>query len=141
MTTTKHTQVRTVDMTPTWPEALLMARAVIENGTDEGKALAWTEIERMAAIAQQAVDSDKAADAKASEANKAVSLFEVLVFEETGRTFGATFHDSWTAQRFAGEMRRKGFDAVHSPDFATYTTCEVAEADAERVLTNGVKTQ
>jgi len=58
---------RHIDLTPTWPEALLMARAVIENGTDEGKALAWSELERMAAIAQQAVDEAKAADAQASE--------------------------------------------------------------------------
>jgi len=58
---------RHIDMTPTWPEALLMARAVIENGSDEGKALAWSELERMAAIAQQAVEQAKAADAQASD--------------------------------------------------------------------------
>ena len=58
---------RYIDMTPTWPEALLMARAVIENGSDEGKALAWSELERMAEIAQQAVDEAKAADTQASE--------------------------------------------------------------------------
>lgn len=48
---------RYIDMTPTWPEALRMARAVIENGTDEGKALVWAELERMAEIAQAHVDS------------------------------------------------------------------------------------
>jgi len=53
-------KVRIMDMTPTWPEALRMLRAVIENGTSEGQALAWTEIERMAEIAQQHVDSTKA---------------------------------------------------------------------------------
>ena len=48
---------RYIDMTPTWPEALRMARAVIENGTDEGKALVWAELERMAELAQAHVDS------------------------------------------------------------------------------------
>lgn len=47
---------RTIDMTPTWPEALNMCKAVIENGTDEGKANAWAEIARMAEIAQRHVD-------------------------------------------------------------------------------------
>ena len=41
-----------IDMTPTWPHALKMLRVVIENGTDEGKALAWSELERMAELAQ-----------------------------------------------------------------------------------------
>ena len=47
---------RFIDMTPTWPEALRMCRAVIENGTAEGKASAWAELEKMALIAQWAVD-------------------------------------------------------------------------------------
>ena len=50
---------RMIDMTPSWPEALTMLRAIIENGTDEGKALAWTELRRMAEIAQQHVDAHK----------------------------------------------------------------------------------
>lgn len=58
---------RHIDMTPTWPEALRMIRAVLENGTDHGKDLAWAELERMAKIAQQAVDEANAADAQTSE--------------------------------------------------------------------------
>ena len=50
---------RFIDMTPTWPEALRMLRAVIENGTDEGKAMAWAEIERMAELAQLYTDTAK----------------------------------------------------------------------------------
>jgi len=53
---------RYIDMTPTWPEALRMLRAVIDNGTDEGKALAWAEIERMAKLAQLYTDASKATD-------------------------------------------------------------------------------
>jgi len=47
---------RTIDMTPTWPEAMRMCRLVIENGTPEGQAQAWAEVERMAEIAQAHVD-------------------------------------------------------------------------------------
>ena len=54
---------RYIDMTPTWPEALRMLRAVIENGTSEGKATAWAEIERMAVIAQAHVDANPKLDA------------------------------------------------------------------------------
>ena len=50
---------RFIDMTPTWPQALRMLRAVIENGTDEGKADAWTELERMAELAQLYTDANK----------------------------------------------------------------------------------
>ena len=58
---------RYIDMTPTWPEALRMARAVIENGTDEGQALAWAEIERMAELAQAYVDDQNAAQTVKTE--------------------------------------------------------------------------
>ena len=53
---------RMIDMTPSWPEALRMYRMLIENGTDEGKATAWKELERMAELAQLYTDAAKAAD-------------------------------------------------------------------------------
>lgn len=43
--------VRTIDCTPTWAAIVPILRAGIENGTPEGKRLAWLEIERMAALA------------------------------------------------------------------------------------------
>ena len=54
---------RYIDMTPTWPEALNMLRAVLENGTDEGKTMAWEQLEHMARVAQAHVDAQKAAKA------------------------------------------------------------------------------
>ena len=52
---------RFIDMTPTWPEALRMYRTLIENGTDEGKATAWAEMERMAELAQRYTELAKTA--------------------------------------------------------------------------------
>ena len=52
---------RFIDMTPTWPEALRMYRALIENGSDEGKETAWKELERMAELAQLYTDAAKKA--------------------------------------------------------------------------------
>lgn len=49
----------TIDLTPTWPEALRMLRAVIEDGSAAGKALAWAELEHMAKVAQAHVDAKK----------------------------------------------------------------------------------
>ena len=54
--------MRTIDMTPTWPEALRMYRMLIENGTEEGQATAWKELERMAELAQRYTDAAKLAD-------------------------------------------------------------------------------
>mgnify|MGYP000122311893 CR=1 FL=1 len=48
--------MRTIDMTPTWPEALRICRIVIENGTPEGQAEAWKNLEHMAEVAQAHVD-------------------------------------------------------------------------------------
>ena len=53
---------RYIDMTPTWPEALRMYRALIESGTEEGKATAWAELERMAELAQLYTNAAKKAD-------------------------------------------------------------------------------
>jgi hypothetical protein len=64
---TREKDARTIDLTPTWLEAVKMCRALIENGTNEGKANAWKEIERMAKIADHYVQIAKTAD----EVNKA----------------------------------------------------------------------
>lgn len=53
---------RTIDMTPTWPEAARLLLAVLENGTDEGKALARAEIQRMADLLHQMQQEARAAD-------------------------------------------------------------------------------
>jgi hypothetical protein len=53
---------RFIDMTPTWPEALNMYRALIESGTEEGRATAWAELARMAELAQRYTDAAKAGE-------------------------------------------------------------------------------
>ena len=44
---------RTIDITPTWAALLPVFRAVLDNGTDEGKRMAWEELARMAEAADQ----------------------------------------------------------------------------------------
>lgn len=45
--------VRTIDATPTWAAILPMLRLAIENGTAEGRAIAWEELARMAGAADK----------------------------------------------------------------------------------------
>lgn len=45
--------VRTIDMTPTWAGILPTLRLLIENSNSEGRATAWAELERMAALADE----------------------------------------------------------------------------------------
>ena len=52
---------RTIDITPTWPQALKMCRMLIENGNPAGQQTAWEEIERMAELAQEYTDMLKKA--------------------------------------------------------------------------------
>lgn len=43
--------VKTIDCTPTWAAVLPLLRAAIENGTPEGRRIAWGELSRMAEAA------------------------------------------------------------------------------------------
>lgn len=52
--------VRTIDATPTWAGVLPMLRAAIENGTAEGRRIAWEELARMAEAADKWNASAKA---------------------------------------------------------------------------------
>lgn len=44
---------RYIDMTPTWPQAVEILIAALEDGTDTGKAAARAEFRRMAQILDQ----------------------------------------------------------------------------------------
>lgn len=44
---------RTIDMTPTWKSLLPIFRAVMEDGTESGKKIAWEELARMAEAADR----------------------------------------------------------------------------------------
>lgn len=52
--------VRTIDATPTWAAVLPLLRAAIENGTAEGRRIAWEELARMAEAADKWNASAKA---------------------------------------------------------------------------------
>jgi hypothetical protein len=54
--------MNTIDITPTWREALNICLAVLENGTAEGRKIAMGELTRMAEIADRAVARTKAAE-------------------------------------------------------------------------------
>lgn len=45
--------LRVIDMTPTWAGILPALRALIENSNSQGRATAWAELERMAALADE----------------------------------------------------------------------------------------
>lgn len=45
--------VRAIDATPTWAAILPMLRLAIENGTADGRAIAWEELARMARAADK----------------------------------------------------------------------------------------
>lgn len=45
--------VRVIDATPTWAAVLPMLRAAVENGTPEGRRIAWEELARMAEAADR----------------------------------------------------------------------------------------
>ena len=48
---------RFIDATPTWPQAALMLRLIIEGNPDpEAKETAWAELDRMAILAQAWTD-------------------------------------------------------------------------------------
>lgn len=53
-------KVRTIDATPTWAGILPMLRAAVENGTAEGRRIAWEELARMAEAADKWNASAKA---------------------------------------------------------------------------------
>lgn len=46
-------KVETIDMTPTWAEAVEMLICTLENGTHRGKEIARAELRRMALITDQ----------------------------------------------------------------------------------------
>lgn len=46
-------KLKTIDITPTWPEAARMLMALLESGTLEGRSYAQKEILRMAFIAEE----------------------------------------------------------------------------------------
>lgn len=52
--------IRTIDCTPTWRAILPMLRAAVENGTPEGRRIAWEELARMADAADLWNASNKA---------------------------------------------------------------------------------
>lgn len=57
---------RTVDLTPTWRGVLrlLVETATNNQSTPAGRAAAWSELERMAALADDAVAAEKARSAE-----------------------------------------------------------------------------
>lgn len=52
-------QVETIDLTPTWPEALRIYLFALENGTTAGKRAAMEGLEQMAKVAQMYVELTK----------------------------------------------------------------------------------
>jgi len=56
---TRSTMAKLIDITPTWSAILPLLIIAIENGNDEGKRAARTELKRMAELADAYVEEHK----------------------------------------------------------------------------------
>ncbi len=144
---------RTIDMTPTWPQAARIIAAALENGTDTGREAARAELFRMADLlhdlqAQQQQAAAARAGRDAENAGRAViyahgrpyvdpahadhaepnsvALWEVICTPSTGPAFGQTFHDEQSATAYADAMRTAGYAVEPSPVFDTQPTAAAA---------------
>jgi 2-methylcitrate dehydratase PrpD len=61
----EKTEAGIIDLTPTWAGVLPALLAVIENGSESGRAAALSELRRMAKAADAAVAVQRAEDANA----------------------------------------------------------------------------
>jgi hypothetical protein len=101
----------TIDLTPTWSEALTMIKALLESGSKESKATAWSELSRMAKIADAHVSGKKSG---AAEENKRIAqqallcagqLLAFLNINSAAGKFAQYDHD--TVMRHASPMQEE----------------------------------
>lgn len=99
------TEARTIDLSPTWPEAVEILIAALENGTSSGQAAARAEFRRMAqTLDRLANEPDDDAEARA--------VFEIITSRADGsQPYGVTVATNAAAQDYAETMRRAGYHA------------------------------
>lgn len=73
-------KVETLDLTPSWPEALNVCLLLLEAGTSEGKKTAKEQLLKMAELAQKFVDVVKLLDEwKNSEQEKSYDIMDDII--------------------------------------------------------------
>jgi hypothetical protein len=77
-------KIKTIDLTPTWPEAFTMLLAVMEDGTYEGKQAAREQLMKAAEFAQVSAELFQAAKARINGEwdNKHLEKFGALSVNE-----------------------------------------------------------
>jgi len=113
---------QTIDLTPTWAEAMTILCAALENGTGEGRDAARRELARVAGMLDELAD------------NLGVPLqaFDVIAGRETEGDFNATFTTDAAAHDYAERMRAHGFAVGAVAKIELHTTAESGMADAAR---------
>lgn len=109
---------RTIDMTPTWPQAARIIAAALENGTGAGREAARAELFRMADILDQLHQAP------------APALFEVIT-SRAGRAFGQTFNNEADATAYADAMRAAGYAVDPFPAFEAVSLADALDIAAD----------
>lgn len=110
---------RTIDLTPSWPQAARIIAAALENGTGAGREAARAELFRMAEILDQL------------HTQPAPALFEVITTKPGRAAFGQTFTDKADATAYADAMRAAGYTVDPFPAFEPVTLAEALSIAAE----------
>lgn len=146
---------RTIDMTPTWPQAAQIIAAALENGTSTGREAARTELFRMADLIDhlagklEATEADLATAterlralcdpypvdenlfALASPSSQPAHVFDVLATSETGgSTYGVSFTSQTAALAYSAVMEGAGYTVEEIGDYIAKPTAAEGLADA-----------
>ena len=108
-------ETRTIDLSPTWAEAVTIYCAALENGTGEGRATARQEMARVAEIL----------DTLAEQLTVPRYVFEVIARTPGSAPFEVTFTSEPAARAYANRLDAHGYevDAVAEVTL-TATTAE-----------------
>lgn len=98
---------RTIDLTPTWPQAARIIAAALENGTGEGRDMARAELFRMADLL-----ANLQADTAAREARQARTVY--LVAKDTTDSEGRPMTVYWhSAEHWPQDPWAAAFASSH----------------------------
>lgn len=91
---------RTINIRPTWQEAMQILIAALEHGTGEGRDAARKELHRAAGIL----------DALAADRADRLDVFDVIANHPDGSAYGITFSNQQAANEYARRMIAAGYE-------------------------------
>lgn len=146
---------RTIDLTPTWPEAARIIAAALENGTGQGRDAARSELFRMAQIIEHLTGQLKAAEddlataterlrqlcdpypvdenlfALDSDRSQPAHVFDVLATSKAGGSpYGVSFTSQTAAIAYSAIMEGAGYTVEEIGDYIAKPTAAEGLADA-----------